>query len=231
MHLLARWFTHLSAFSVRGLIEKHFFPTLTSHLLPPTLFTSTSLLCSSPITDCPRLFQSLSLFPGNSQWVGRINFLSSLFFCVSILSFIVFPLSSHTVVSHLPRPSCRASGQGADSQSERSKPMLCFFCFFSSFVFFVFHLHPALALLNLYHVALPPLSRVILSFLCLVSLPDNFTSPLLFSKQPLRLLLCGSRRRQPVEGEEEWKNEGHEQYSVIREPKPNVMPLCSHGVR
>lgn len=176
---------------------------LSSHLLPPTPFTSTSQLWSSPVTNCSHHLQSLSLFPGNNQWVSWINFLSSVF---SILCFIVFPLSSHTVVSHLPWPSCHASGQGLDSQSEWCKPVLFFF---STFVL-VFHLHPALALLTFYHVTLPPLSRAILSvFVSLAtSLPENFTLLLLFSREPLCLLLCGSCYCQPVGGRRrEQKNE------------------------
>lgn len=122
---------------------------------------------------------------------------STLFFPFSL--FIVFPLSSHTVVSHLPWPSCRASGQGAESQSGWSKP--CAFVF-------VFYLHPVLVELNLYSSSVF-VCGCFLTWEChlATSLFQVTTLP-----PPLRKLLlpaCWGGKR----GEEEWGPKNHEQYS------------------
>lgn len=112
------------------------------------LISSLPLSSPPPLSSGPLLsltahdFFNLSLyFQEITSGSAELTF-SPLFF--SILSFIVFPLSSRTVVSHLPWPSCHASGQGANSQSGWLRPILCFFSSFVSFVF-MFHLHPALA--------------------------------------------------------------------------------------
>lgn len=140
---------------------KSTFSPLMSHLLPPTLFTFTTLLCSSPVINCSQLslyFQEITSGPAGLTFPVVLHF--------SILSFIVFPLSSHTVVSHLLWPSCHASGQRMDTQSRWCKPILCFL---SSFVF---HPHPALAFL---------IPNSLMSFY-VISLPDFFTLLLLFYK-------------------------------------------------
>lgn len=101
-------FAHLMAYSFSSFQCQRpdwkalfFLSPLTSHLLPPTLSSRHRLLASSAI--------SLFIFREITGGSAELTF-SPLFF-FSILSFIVFSLSSHTVVFHLPRPSCRASGQ------------------------------------------------------------------------------------------------------------------------
>lgn len=128
---------HLMAYSFSSFQYQR--PDWKALFFPPDVSSPPShsphLHLSPPVTNCSCRLQSLSLVPGNKQCVSWIDFLSSVF---SILSFLVFPLSSHTVVFHLPRPPCHASGQGADSH----QCSVFVFCFFLSFGF-VFHLHPA----------------------------------------------------------------------------------------
>lgn len=176
MRCLTRWFTHLAVFNVSGLIgevENFSFPDVSSS---PSLPLSSPPLLSG-------LFQSLqSPLTGNNQRVSWTNFLHS---CFSIPSFIVFPLSSHTVVSHLSRPSCHKSGHVADSQSGGCRLKLSC-CFFSPSFVFVTYRYPTLALR---HIVTSPFSHVLMSrylslslLTAVVSSPENFTLPHLFSE-------------------------------------------------
>lgn len=157
MHLLSQWFTHLSAFSVRGLIEKHFFPwrLISSHPLssPPPLSSAPLLsLAAHVFFNLPLYFQEIA--SGSAELTFSPLFFHSLFYCFpSIISHSCFP-------SALDFLSCIWSRGWQPIRVMQTHALLFFFL---SFVF-VFHLHPALALLNLYHVTLPPLSCIILSF-------------------------------------------------------------------
>lgn len=190
-----------------------FLSPLTSHLLPPTLSSRHRLLASSAI--------SLFIFKEITGGSAELTF-SPLFF-FSILSFIVFSLSSHTVVFHLPRPSCRASGQCS----------VIYIYFFSSFVF-AFHLHPALALLKRYHIS--PTTSCHLIFLSsfssyfltwefhLAASLFQVTAPPPPSWKLLPPACRGKKKRR-------MRAKSCEQYSLITEPQPSVTPLYSHGVK
>lgn len=106
--------------------------------------------------------------------------------------------------------------------------------FFPPSSVFVFHRHTAL--LNLNHVAQPPTPSCNFVFICLSSLvlfPHLRISPCCFSfpsnrsassfAEAASASLSGQKRRM-----EEW---GWKVVCNIREHKPNVMPLCSHGVK
>lgn len=198
MRSLNWWFTHLAAFNVSSLIEKHFFP-LPDVSSPPTLFTSTSLPCSSPVINCSRLFQS----PGNNQWVSWINFLPSLFPFSLLLSSLYHPTQLFPICPGLPAVHLVkewTANQGDAHQHQHTVFSIVCFCVSSPSCFGLLNLHQVTLPLNL---SLSPFFPLSLSLV--ISLPEDFTSLLLLSEKPLCLFLRGGCYRQPVEEEEkEW---------------------------
>lgn len=191
--LLNRWFTHFAAFNVSSPIEKSFFPP--SCLIPPTLFTSTSLLS---LTTHRFFSKSLFISRGKKtkQWVSWINFLLYSLFPISLLLSSLyhftqlFPICPGFPAVHLVK----------EQTANQDDTDPCF-VFFPSFVF-VFHLHPALALLLFHVISIFSCYFLTWQFHLAISLSRVTALPPLSWK--LLLPACRGRRKgvQKNEGEE-----------------------------